>query len=256
MAARGVGIADRRAEGLRCATRSSARPSASRSASTRRSSSSWRRWPRGSQAAAADVRRGAQATTGASAATWKPAWPSISPPRPRCENSLEAMRIYGGYGYSKEFDDRALLPRRAADVHRRGHQRDAAHHHRAQHDRAEPGMSVALPPLPLHGLRILTFEHSAPGRSAPCTWPTSAPRSSRSRTANGRRRRRRATIGPHLPRRRNDSHFFQTFNRNKKSLTLDLKQRRRARRCSAAWPRRADAVIEQPARRSAGASSA
>ena len=27
------------------------------------------------------------------------------------ENSLDAMRIHGGYGYSKEFNDRALLPR-------------------------------------------------------------------------------------------------------------------------------------------------
>jgi alkylation response protein AidB-like acyl-CoA dehydrogenase len=46
------------------------------------------------------------------------------------ENALEAMRIHGGYGYSKEFNVERLYPRRAAAVHRRGHQRDAAHHHR------------------------------------------------------------------------------------------------------------------------------
>ena len=48
------------------------------------------------------------------------------------ENALEAMRIHGAYGYSKEFPIERLVPRRAADVHRRGHQRDAAHHHRAR----------------------------------------------------------------------------------------------------------------------------
>ena len=43
-------------------------------------------------------------TTAVRAATWKPAWPSCSPPRRRWRNSLEAMRIHGAYGYSKEFD--------------------------------------------------------------------------------------------------------------------------------------------------------
>ena len=95
-----------------------------------------------------DARRGraaagragrAQVRHRASAATWRPAWRSCSPPRPRVENSLEAMRIFGGYGYSKEFDVERYLPRRAADVHRRGHQRDAAHHHRPAAGRAEPG---------------------------------------------------------------------------------------------------------------------
>ena len=46
----------------------------------------------------------AQVRHAASAATWRPAWRSSSPPRPRVENSIEAMRIHGGYGYSKEFD--------------------------------------------------------------------------------------------------------------------------------------------------------
>ena len=40
----------------------------------------------------------------ASAATWRPAWPSISPPRPRSRTASRRMRIHGGYGYSKEFD--------------------------------------------------------------------------------------------------------------------------------------------------------
>ena len=57
------------------------------------------------------------------------------------ENSLEAMRIFGGYSYSVGLRRRALLPRRAADVHRRGHQRDAAHHHRQAADREESGVS-------------------------------------------------------------------------------------------------------------------
>ena len=53
--------------------------------------------------AAARRGRGADLRPRASAATWKPAWRSCSPPRRRSNVSLEAMRIHGGYGYSKEF---------------------------------------------------------------------------------------------------------------------------------------------------------
>ena len=49
-------------------------------------------------------RRRARPSTAASAATWKPAWPSTSRTEAAVENSLEAMRIHGGYGYSKEFN--------------------------------------------------------------------------------------------------------------------------------------------------------
>ena len=43
-------------------------------------------------------------STAASAATWKPAWPSIFASEAALENSIESLRIHGGYGYSKEFD--------------------------------------------------------------------------------------------------------------------------------------------------------
>ena len=54
--------------------------------------------------AAADARRRRRPSTAASAATWKPAWPSISPREAALENAIEGMRIHGAYGYSKEYD--------------------------------------------------------------------------------------------------------------------------------------------------------
>ena len=53
------------------------------------------------------------------------------------EVSLEAMRVFGGYGYIEGVPGRALLPGRAADDDRRGHERDPAHDHRPPADRAE-----------------------------------------------------------------------------------------------------------------------
>src|SRR5258706_15871943 len=53
--------------------------------------------------------------------------------------------------------DRALLPRRAADVHRRGHQRDATHHHRQAADRAEPRL------MKLDGVRVIDLSLFLPG---------------------------------------------------------------------------------------------
>ena len=53
------------------------------------------------------------------------------------ENSIEAMRIHGAYGYSKEYDIERLYRDAPLIVHRRGHQRDAAHHHRQAMDQAE-----------------------------------------------------------------------------------------------------------------------
>ena len=56
------------------------------------------------------------------------------------ENALEAMRIHGALRLLEGISDRAAGARRAAHVHRRGHQRDAADHHRAPADRAKPGL--------------------------------------------------------------------------------------------------------------------
>jgi alkylation response protein AidB-like acyl-CoA dehydrogenase len=62
------------------------------------------------------------------------------------ENSIEAMRIQGAYGYSKEFDVERLY--RDAPLTCIGHKRDAAYHHLETVDQAEPGrMSVFENPL-------------------------------------------------------------------------------------------------------------
>ena len=67
-----------------------------------------------------------------SAATWRPAWPSCSPPRSAMEIALNAVRIHGGYGYSTEFDVERYFRDAPADDRRRGHQRDPAQRHRRQ----------------------------------------------------------------------------------------------------------------------------
>ncbi len=79
-----------------------------------------------------------------------------------------------------------------------------------------------------------------PALTARCSLPISAPRSSRSRT-----RPTAATwaarVGPYFltP---DDSHFFESFNRNKKSITLDLKKDG-AREVLHALVRNADGVL-------------
>ena len=57
------------------------------------------------------------------------------------EIATESMRIHGGYGYTTELPGRALLPRRPADDHRRGHQRDPATGHRPRAPEALRGLS-------------------------------------------------------------------------------------------------------------------
>ena len=81
----------------------------------------------------------------------------------------------------------------------------------------------------------------APARTARCSSPISAPRSSRSRTPPTAATWA-ARVGPYFlgP---DDSHFFQSFNRNKKSITLDLKNDG-ARDVLHALVRRADAVLD------------
>ena len=57
------------------------------------------------------------------------------------ELATESMRIHGGVGLHDRAARGALLPRRAADGHRRGHQRDPAHRHRP----GSPGPRAARP---------------------------------------------------------------------------------------------------------------
>ena len=101
---RAAAASPRRRSTNRCATRSCARPSASRSPSTRRSSSSWRRWRSAPRRPSRSPTMRPPPTTKGAAATWRPAWPSIAASEAAVENALEAMRIHGAYGYSKEFN--------------------------------------------------------------------------------------------------------------------------------------------------------
>ena len=61
------------------------------------------------------------------------------------EIALNAVRIHGGYGYSTRVRRRALLPRRAADDRRRGHQRDSAQRHRRPAGGARRDLMRAAP---------------------------------------------------------------------------------------------------------------
>src|SRR6185503_15829634 len=111
---------------------------------------------------------------------------------------------------------RALLPRRAADVHRRRDERDAAHHHRPPADRAEPGLM-----LPLEGVRVLALEvyGAGPFGSTHLADLGAEVIKIEQRAGGGDVSR---AVGPYFL-GKDDSHFFQALNRNKKSLSLDLK---------------------------------
>jgi butyryl-CoA dehydrogenase len=50
------------------------------------------------------IAQAAAKSTPASAATSRPAWPNCSPRKPASKIRLEAMRIFGGYSYSTDFD--------------------------------------------------------------------------------------------------------------------------------------------------------
>ena len=101
------------------------------------------------------------------------------------ENSIEVaahprrLRLFQGVRH------RAALPRRAADVHRRRHQRDAAHHHRQAMDQAEsasheatrgragPDASSSSAPAPTArmfladlGAEVIKIENAATGGDA------------------------------------------------------------------------------------------
>ena len=68
---------------MQCATRKSARPLESPSASIRPFNSNSAKWPRASRLRASSPMRLPAPTTGASAATWKPEWPSTLRPKPQ-----------------------------------------------------------------------------------------------------------------------------------------------------------------------------
>ncbi len=89
------------------------------------------------------------------------------------ENSIESMRIHGAYRLLEGVRHRAAVSRRAADRHRRGHERDPARDHREAVAQEESARMK-----PLEGFRILSLEvwGAGPVRFA-AAWPRSARKS-------------------------------------------------------------------------------
>ncbi len=114
----------------RSPTPSNGRPSACRSPSTRRSLKLADMATK-LEAARLLTRNAAEASSTGSAATWKRAWPSCSPPRPPSKSpprpcASTAVRLHDRTA------GRAILPGRPAPDDRRGHQRDPAPRHRTR----------------------------------------------------------------------------------------------------------------------------
>ena len=104
VAARGVGIADAALRGGGRLLPGARRRSASRSASTRRSSSSSATWRRALEAARLLTWRAAEAYDRGERCDMEAGMAKLLATEAALENSIEAMRIHGGYGYSKEFN--------------------------------------------------------------------------------------------------------------------------------------------------------
>ncbi len=130
---------------------------------------------------------------------------------------------------------RALLSRRAADVHRRGHERDAAHHHLQAVDEAEQRRM-----RPLEGIRILTLEQFGAGPYGSMFLADLGAEVIKVENASTGGDASRH-VGPHML-GENDSQYFQTFNLNKKSVALDLKTEA-GRKAFRQLAKEADAVI-------------
>src|SRR5690606_12841787 len=113
---------------------------------------------------------------------------------------------------------RALLPRRAAALHRRRHQRAAAHHHRTTARRAESGLM-----LPLTGVRILAVEQYGAGPFGTLQLADLGAEIVKIENVAEAGDVGRHVRHPEDPLPKGDSLFFQAFNRNKKSITLNLK---------------------------------
>ena len=127
------------------------------------------------------------------------------------------MRIHGGYGYSKEYDIERLY-------------RDAPLMCIGEGTNEMQRIIIAKQWIkrnpvimkPLEGMRVLTLEQFGAG-----PYGTHVPGRPRRRGDQDRERRDRAAtpsrhVGPHFL-GEDDSEYFQTWNLNKKSVTLDLK---------------------------------
>jgi len=92
------------------------------------------------------------------------------------------------------------------------------HHHR---EASDPGAPAVIPPQPLEGVRVLTFENFGAGPFGSMYLADLGAEvikiENRDQGGDATRAMGPFFLGEH------DSHFFQTFNLNKKSVTLNLK---------------------------------
>ena len=167
--------------------------------------------------------------------------------------SLESMRVHGGYGYSKEFNVERFYGTRRCSPSGRARTSSSASSspassspatrsdRRAARGGSGQGRAGHATVLPLAGLRVLAVEQYGAGPFgttylADLGAEVIKIENPREEGELGRR------VGPFFlgP---GDSHFYQCFNRNKRSLKLDLKSPgpgrrffeispRAARRCS------------------------
>ena len=168
---------------------------------------------------------GARLMTEASAATWKPGWRNCSPTEAAVENSFEAMRIHGAYGYSKEFNIERMYRDAPLLIIGEGTNEMQRIIIAKQLIERNPRMS-----LPLSGVRIVSVEQYGAGPFG--TQHLADLGAEVIKIENFQRRRgHRAAPSGRSSSAPGDSHFYEAFNRNKRSLALDLKNPK-ARRSS------------------------
>jgi succinate---hydroxymethylglutarate CoA-transferase len=110
----------------------------------------------------------------------------------------------------------AAVSRCAAAGDRRRHQRTTAHHHRSTARRAEPGVM-----LPLAGVRILAVEQYGAGPFGSMQLADMGAEVIKIENPKDGGDVSRS-VGPYFL-GEHDSHFFEAFNRNKRSVTLNLR---------------------------------
>src|SRR6185436_10950105 len=142
----------------------------------------------------------------------------------------QVFRLGGGAGEQHRIDahprrlrlfqgvrHRAALSRCAADLHRRGHQRDATADHRAAMDTPERRDMNK----PLEGIRVLTLEQFGAGPYGTMFLAELGAEVIKVEAPDGDPSRQ---VGPYKL-GKDDSEYFQAWNLGKKSVTLDLKSK-------------------------------
>ena len=116
MAIGAVGAMQRLIE-ITVAYASSAKPSAARSASSRRSATTSPRWRPRPRPPAPSPTTPCASSTAARTASARSAWPSSSPSAPSLEIADQSLQIHGGYGYMREYGiERAVRDARLGPI--------------------------------------------------------------------------------------------------------------------------------------------